>query len=115
NGEQISGFVPPNTYDLSYSLGSNHDTPHPDGVLEQLRLYARPGTTVNVMVYHRRSWEVAWILVTEGKGQFWKLRDMVAKSSEAQAGCPVTYTYTRREGRQLLERHRFRVMDVRPE
>jgi hypothetical protein len=54
------------------------------------------------MVYHRRSYKVAWILLTEGKGQFWKLQDLVAKNSEAQTGCPVTYTYTRREGRDCL-------------
>ncbi len=69
---------------------------------------------MKIMVYHRRSWKVAWILAREGKGQFWKLQDVVAKNSEAQTGCPVTYTYTRREGRQLLERHGFRVTDVQP-
>ena len=115
DAEELSKVVPVEKYDLIYSFGVIHHTPHPDAVLEQLRQYTRPGTTVKIMVYHRRSWKVAWILATEGKGQFWKLRDMVAKNSEAQAGCPVTYTYTRREGRQLLERHRFRVMDVRPE
>src|SRR5881275_3699994 len=106
NAEQLSAFVPPEPYDLIYSFGVIHHTPNPEAVLEQLRKYTRPGTTVKIMVYHRRSWKVAWILATEGKGQFWKLRDMVAKNSEAQAGCPVTYTYTRREGRQLLERDR---------
>ncbi len=115
NAEQLSAFVPPEPYDLIYSFGVIHHTPHPDAVLEQLRQYTRPGTTVKIMVYHRRSWKVAWILATEGKGQFWKLEDLVAKNSEAQTGCPVTYTYTRRVGRQLLERHGFRVTDVRAE
>jgi len=116
NAEQLSGFVPPESYDLIYSFGVIHHTPHPEAVLEQLRQYARPGTTVKIMVYHRRSWKVAWILATEGKGQFWKLQEVVvAKNSEAQTGCPVTYTYTRREGRRLLERHGFRVTDVRVE
>jgi hypothetical protein len=66
-------------------------------------------------VYHRRSWKVARILLTEGRGEFWKLQELVAKNSEAQMGCPVTYTYTRREGRELLERHGFRATDVRVE
>jgi hypothetical protein len=44
-----------------------------------------------------------------------ELQDMVAKNSEAQRGCPVTYTYTRREARQLLERHGFRVTGVQAE
>ena len=115
NAEQLSTFVPPEPYDLIYSFGVIHHTPHPDAVLEQLRKYTRPGTAVKIMVYHRRSWKVGWILATEGKGQFWKLQDLVAKNSEAQTGCPVTYTYTRSEGRRLLERHGFRVTDVRAE
>lgn len=113
NAEQLSAFVPVEPYDLIYSFGVIHHTPHPERVLEQLRLYAQPGTTVKVMVYHRRSWKVAWILLTEGHGRFWKLQELVAKNSEAQTGCPITYTYTRREGRALLERHGFPVRDIR--
>jgi len=115
DAEQLSTFLPPEPYDLIYSFGVIHHTPHPEALLEQLRKYTRPGTTVKIMVYHRRSWKVAWIVATEGKGRFWKLQDVVAKNSEAQTGCPVTYTYTRREGRRLLEKHGFRVMDVRVE
>jgi 2-polyprenyl-3-methyl-5-hydroxy-6-metoxy-1,4-benzoquinol methylase len=115
DAEQLSAFVPADPYDLIYSFGVIHHTPHPEAVLEQLRQYTRPGTTIKIMVYHRRSWKVGWILLTEGKGQFWKLSELVAKNSEAQTGCPVTYIYTRREGRQLLERHGFRVTDVRVE
>src|SRR5216684_1337977 len=115
NAEQLSAFVPPEPYDLIYSFGVIHHTPHPDAVLEQLRQYTRPGTTVKIMVYHRRSYKVGWILATEGKGQFWKLEELVAKNSEAQSGCPVTYSYTRREGRELLERHGFRMQETRVE
>jgi hypothetical protein len=39
----------------------------------------------------------------------------VARYSEAQTGCPVTYTYTRAEGRRLLERHGFRIGKVEVE
>lgn len=112
NAEELSSFVPVEPYDLIYSFGAIHHTPHPDAVLEQLRQYARPRTTVKIMVYHRRSYKVVWILLTEGKGQFWKLSELVAKNSEAQTGCPVTYVYSRHEGRQLLEDHGFRVRQV---
>jgi 2-polyprenyl-3-methyl-5-hydroxy-6-metoxy-1,4-benzoquinol methylase len=112
NAEELSKFVPVERYDLIYSFGVIHHSPHPDAVLRQLRQYSRPGTTIKIMVYHRRSYKVAWILATEGRGQFWKVDELVARNSEAQTGCPVTYTYTRREGRELLERHGFRVVDV---
>jgi 2-polyprenyl-3-methyl-5-hydroxy-6-metoxy-1,4-benzoquinol methylase len=112
NAEQLSSFVPVEPYDLIYSFGVIHHTPHPDNVLEELRKYTRPGTVIKIMVYHRRSYKVAWIFATEGKGQFWKLSDIIAKNAEAQTGCPIAYTYTRKEGRELLERHGFKVAKV---
>lgn len=112
NAEELDRFVPVESYDLIYSFGVIHHTPNPDRVLEQARKYARPGTGLKIMVYHRRSWKVASILVTEGKGQFWKGRELIAKNSEAQTGCPITYTYTQREGRELVERLGFKVRDV---
>jgi 2-polyprenyl-3-methyl-5-hydroxy-6-metoxy-1,4-benzoquinol methylase len=112
NAEELSSLVPVEAYDLIYSFGVIHHTPHPERVLEQVRRYAQPGTTVKIMVYHRRSWKVLGILLGEGTGQFWKLNDLVAKNSEAQTGCPITYTYSRREGRELLERHGFSVREV---
>jgi hypothetical protein len=39
------------------------------------------------------------------------LDEFVARHSEAQTGCPVTYTYSRRQARQLLERLGFRVVE----
>jgi SAM-dependent methyltransferase len=112
DAEQLSAFVPVEPYDLIYSFGVIHHTPHPEAVLEQLRLYARSGTTVKIMVYHRHSWKVFRILIAEGRGQFWKLPGVVAKNSEAQTGCPITYTYTRREAFELLERHGFHVRNI---
>jgi len=112
NAEKLSSFVPVEPYDLIYSFGVIHHTPHPDAVLAQLKQYAKPGTTIKIMVYHRRSYKVAWIFLTEGRGQFWKLREIVARNAEAQTGCPIAYTYTRREGRELLERHGFKVTSV---
>jgi SAM-dependent methyltransferase len=112
NAEELSRFVPVEPYDLIYSFGVIHHTPHPERVITEMRHYARSGTTVKVMVYHRYSWKVLWILLTYGKGQFWRLAELVAQYSEAQTGCPVTYTFTKREIRDLLERHGFRVTEI---
>jgi len=115
NAEKLTSFVPPEPYDLIYSFGVIHHTPHPENVLKELRAYTRPGTNVRIMVYHKHSYKVAWILVREGKGKFWDLDALVAKNSEAQTGCPVTYTYSRKEGRALLEQHGFAVDSAKAE
>lgn len=112
DAEDLTRFVPVEPYDLIYSFGVIHHTPHPEHAVSQMRYYARPGTTVKIMVYHRYSWKVLWILLTYGKGRFWRLAELVAQHSEAQTGCPVTYTYTRREARQLLESAGFKIKEM---
>jgi len=112
SAEELASVVPPQHYDLIYTFGVIHHTPHPERVVEQMRAYARPGTTIKIMVYNKLSWKVFWILMGYGRGQFWRLNELVAKNSEAQTGCPVTYTYTRREGRALIEHSGFRLTEA---
>ena len=112
NAEELSSFVPVEPYDLIYSFGVIHHTPHPGRVLDQVRNYVKPGSTVKIMVYNRWSWKVLWILFAYGKGRFWQINKLIADYSEAQTGCPVTYSYSRREGRRWLDRHGFRVTRV---
>jgi hypothetical protein len=82
-------------------------------VLEQIRRhFAGPRTTFKLMMYYRWAWKVFAIVLGEAHGAFWKLDQAVARSSEAQTGCPVTYTYTRRSVEQLLNEAGFRVDDV---
>jgi SAM-dependent methyltransferase len=112
SAEELTAFLPVESYDLIYSFGVIHHTPHPEQVVEQMRNYAKPGTTIKLMVYYRHSWKVFWILMGYGKGQFWRLKELVAEHSEAQTGCPVTYTYSREEGRGLIESSGFHMTDV---
>jgi hypothetical protein len=78
-------------------------------VLEEIRKFTGPDSTIKIMVYNRWSWKVLWILFIYGGGRFWKLDRLIADYSEAQTGCPVTYSYSRRGGQRLLEEHGFRM------
>jgi ubiquinone/menaquinone biosynthesis C-methylase UbiE len=109
NAERLSEVLPVEPFDLVYSFGVIHHTPHPERAIAEVQRYVASSGTLKIMVYHRWSWKVLCILLGYGKGRFWKLDELVARYSEAQTGCPVTYTYSRRAGRRLLERHGFRV------
>ncbi|MCU0241522.1 MAG: class I SAM-dependent methyltransferase [Vicinamibacteria bacterium] len=109
NAEKLSETVPVEPYDLVYSFGVIHHTPHPGAVLDQIRKYMTAESTLKVMVYNRLSFKVLWIILTYGMGRFWKADDLIARYSEAQTGCPVTYSYSPAQGQAWLEEHGFRV------
>ena len=111
NAERLSDFVPPQAYDLVYSFGVIHHSPHPHEIVKQITdNYVDSSTTLKLMVYYRYSWKVFWMLVQE-KGRFWKLDEIIAKHSEAQTGCPVTYSYTRDSLTKLIG-DRFEIKDM---
>jgi ubiquinone/menaquinone biosynthesis C-methylase UbiE len=112
NAEELTSVVDDGPYDLVYSFGVIHHTPHPERALAQMRDLAAPGSTLKLMVYHRRSWKVFWILALQERGRFWKADELIAKHSEAQTGCPVTFAYTRGEARELVERNGFRLREL---
>lgn len=112
SAEELTSFVPAQIYDLIYSFGVIHHTPHPERVLAEARQFAAAGSTLKIMVYHRWSWKVLWIVLGYGNGQFWRTPQLVARNSEAQTGCPVTYTYSRPQACRLLESCGFRVTDL---
>lgn len=102
DAERLTDFVRPEPYDLIYSFGVIHHTPHPDAVISQLRKYMNHDSLFKIMVYNKISWKVVWILLKYGKGAFWNADEIIARHSEAQTGCPVTYSYTAASLKQLL-------------
>lgn len=111
NAETMEGLFDSSPFDLIYSFGVIHHSPHPELILKGARALAAVGTTLKVMVYNRRSWKVAGIVLRSG-ARFWRVDELIAKDSEAQTGCPVTYSYTRKSVTELVEPTGFRINQV---
>lgn len=111
DAEKLSKVVPVKPYDLIYSFGVVHHTPHPEKVIEEIKKYTHKGTIIKLMIYHRYAWKVLWILLKFGKGAFWKLDELIAEHSEAATGSPVTYVYSKTQARKLLKD--FKISDIK--
>ena len=112
NAEQLAQIVPIEQYDLIYSFGVIHHTPSPYRVIEHIKRFMGPHSELRMMMYSKWCWKTAWIVLRYGHGQFWKAAQLVAENSEAQTGCPVTYTYSGSDIRNQLLRD-FNVLSIR--
>lgn len=110
NSEELTSFVPIESYDLVYSFGVIHHTPYPEKVIKEIKNYLEPGSELKLMLYSKFSYKLFWIMKETNQWDFSKMDELIAKYSEAQSGCPVTYTFTFDEIRKLLDG--FKIEDM---
>jgi len=110
NSEELSQFVRVESYDLVYSFGVIHHTPHPDRVVTEIKKYLPPAGELRIMLYSKVSYKLFSVMHEEGVWDMSQMDELIARNSEAQTGCPVTYTYTFDEVRRLLDG--FEILDI---
>jgi SAM-dependent methyltransferase len=111
SAERLSDFLPIEPYDLVFSFGVLHHTPNPPAAIEQIRRYLAPAGELRIMVYSKFSYKLFWIMHQTGDWDFARMDEIIARYSEAQTGCPVTYTYTFAEVRELLTG--FEILEIK--
>lgn len=106
---EIAAGILVRQFDLVYSFGAIHHTPHPKHVLRQIQRHMHRKSTLKIMLYHRYTPKVLVALI-----RYWRpgmsVDEAVAKMSEAQQGCPITYTYTKKSAAELLRD--FEILDM---
>jgi SAM-dependent methyltransferase len=92
NAEQLSSFVPVETYDLIYSFGVIHHSPHPEKIISEIKKYMNENSVLKIMLYAKDSWKNYMI-------------DAGLDQPEAQYGCPIANTYTKQDVVELLNEY----------
>lgn len=90
NSEELDKIIPHQTFDLIYSFGVIHHTPHPERAVAAVRKYMRHDSEFRLMLYAKNSWKT--FMIEAGFDQ-----------PEAQSGCPIAYTFSHDEIKELLK------------
>ena len=102
NAEKLSEYIPVEPYDLVYSFGVLHHTPDPIAAFKEVKKFMNKDSIFKMMVYNKGAFKVFQIL-GDYEYDYINAEELIAKHSEAQTGCPVTYSYTPKEITTILE------------
>ncbi len=98
-------------FDLIWSFGVIHHSPHPEKILEKCKNFLKDGGELRIMVYSKISYKLFYLMKETEIWDFSKTNDLISYYSEAQTGCPITYSYTFEEARKLFKD--FKILEMK--
>ena len=99
NAEQLTDSIPVKSYDLIYSFGVLHHTPSIRDAFDQIHKYMNSESRFKFMVYAKNSWKQSMI-------------DAGLDQPEAQYGCPIANSYSKREIEMILSQCGFKLESI---
>ena len=103
NAEDVASLVGDKKFDLVYSFGVVHHTENPEKIISGVYKLLKPGADFRLMIYAKYSFKLFDFMKVAGEEDFSKADEVIQHYSEAQLGCPRTFTYTLNEARELLK------------
>jgi len=100
--EKLSEYVENQHFDLIYSFGVIHHTPNPTKAFEEIRKFMDKDTELRVMLYSKISYKLFWIMMENDVKEMSSMETLIRKHAEAEFNCPVAYTYTFDEIRDMV-------------